>query len=122
MKRKTMSLKEFCMRYPIQETVLKDVGEKELLETKVWSRSTVYECFKEDAEISFNELTAKEENNYYEKVNKKKANNDIFEMFDVEINGKKAYGDKNCLEDLTKKQILELANAMRNFRDGIIIM
>ena len=55
-------------------------------------------------------------------MNKKKANNDIFEMFDVEINGKKAYGDKNCLEDLTKKQILELANAMRNFRDGIIIM
>ena len=50
MKRKTMLLKEFCMRYPIQETVLKDVGEKELSETKVWSRSTVYECFKEDAE------------------------------------------------------------------------
>ena len=92
MKRKTITLKEFCMRYPIQETVLKDVGEKELSETKVWSRSTVYECFKEDAEISFNELTAKEENNYYEKVNKKKANNDIFEMFEVEINGKKAYG------------------------------
>ena len=111
MKRKTMTLKEFCMRYPIQETVLKDVGEKELSETKVWSRSTVYECFKEDAE-----------NNYYEKVNKKKANNDIFEMFEVEINGKKTYGDKNCLEDLTKKQILELANAMRNFRDGIIVM
>lgn len=122
MKRKNMSLKEFCMRYPIVETVLKDVGEKELLETKVWSRSTIYEYFNEGSEISFNELTVKEENNYYEKVNKKKANNDIFEMFDVEINGKKAYGDKNCLEDLTKKQILELANAMRNFRDGIIIM
>ena len=110
------------MRYPIVETVLKDVGEKELLETKVWSRSTIYEYFNKGSEISFNELTAKEENNYYEKVNKKKANNDIFEMFDVEINGKKAYGDQNCLEDLTKKQILELANAMRNFRDGIIIM
>ena len=122
MKRQTITLKEFCMRYPISETVYKNSEGKELTPTVIYSRSLLYENFRDGAEISYNELTIKEEEDYYKKVDNKKANNDIFEMLDIEIDGKKSYGANSCLNNLTRKQFAELTSAVRNFQNGIIAM
>ena len=84
MKRIEMKLKDFCMRYPISETVcIEDKDTKQLIETEIYSRSMLHESFDKDSVISFNELTMKEETAYYDKVEKKEAKNNIFEMLDV---------------------------------------
>ena len=58
MKRNEMTLKEFCMRYPITEVVLKpEDPEKEyskLIESAVYNRSLVYKKIVESSIISFN--------------------------------------------------------------------
>ena len=123
MKRIEMKLKDFCMRYPIAETVyIEDKESKQLIETEIYSRSMLHESFKKDSVISFNELTIKEETTYYDKVEKKEAKNNIFEMLDVEINGKKCYGDSDILDNLSRKEFAELTSALNNFLLGKVVM
>ena len=123
MKRIEMKLKDFCMRYPISETVyIEDKETKQLIETEIYSRSMLHESFKKDSVISFNELTMKEETAYYDKVEKKEAKNNIFEMLDVEINGKKCYDDSDILDNLSRKEFTELTSALNNFLLGKVVM
>ena len=114
------------MRYPITEVVLKpEDPEKEdskLIESAVYSRSLVYKKIGESSIISFNQLTMREEADYMAKVSLGQNKNNIFEMLDVEIDGKKCYGDNDILSDLNKKEYLELASSLRNFKEGLIIM
>ena len=126
MKRNEMTLKEFCMRYPIKEVVLKPENpedeQSKLIESEVYSRSLIYKRFGENAKISFNELSIKEESEYLVQVELKQKNNNIFAMLDVEIDGQKCYGENDILSDLTKKEYVELASSLRNFKEGLIIM
>ncbi|MEI0448298.1 hypothetical protein R4J03_14735 [Brachyspira intermedia] len=126
MKRNEMTLKEFCMRYPIKEVVLKPENpedeQSKLIESEVYSRSLIYKRFGENAKISFNELSIKEESEYLLQVELKQKNNNIFAMLDVEIDGQKCYGENDILSDLTKKEYVELASSLRNFKEGLIIM
>ena len=126
MKRNEMPLKEFCMRYPIKEVVLKPENpedeQSKLIESEVYSRSLIYKRFGENATISFNELSIKEESEYLVQVELKQKNNNIFAMLDVEIDGQKCYGENDILSDLTKKEYVELASSLRNFKEGLIIM
>ncbi|MEI0697527.1 hypothetical protein R4K92_01150 [Brachyspira intermedia] len=126
MKRNEMTLKEFCMRYPIKEVVLKPENpedeQSKLIESEVYSRSLIYKRFVENATISFNELSIKEESEYLVQVELKQKNNNIFAMLDVEIDGQKCYGENDILSDLTKKEYVELASSLRNFKEGLIIM
>lgn len=126
MKRNEMTLKEFCMRYPIKEVVLKPENpedeQSKLIESEVYSRSLIYKRFGENAKISFNELSMKEETEYLLQVELKQKNNNIFAMLDVEIDGQKCYGENDILSDLTKKEYVELASSLRNFKEGLIIM
>ncbi|KLI16434.1 hypothetical protein GQX59_08730 [Brachyspira hyodysenteriae] len=126
MKRNEMTLKEFCMRYPIKEVVLKPENPEDehsnLIESEVYSRSLIYKRFGENAKISFNELSIKEESEYLLQVELKQKNNNIFAMLDVEIDGQKCYGENDILSDLTKKEYVELASSLRNFKEGLIIM
>lgn len=126
MKRNEMTLKEFCMRYPIKEVVLKPENpedeQSKLIESEVYSRSLIYKRFGENATISFNELSMKEETEYLVQVELKQKNNNIFAMLDVEIDGQKCYGENDILSDLTKKEYSELASSLRNFKEGLIIM
>ncbi|MEI0748547.1 hypothetical protein [Brachyspira pulli] len=126
MKRNEMTLKEFCMRYPIKEVVLKPENpedeQSKLIESEVYSRSLIYKRFGENATISFNELSIKEESEYLVQVELKQKNNNIFAMLDVEIDGQKCYGENDILSDLTKKEYVELASSLRNFKEGLIIM
>ena len=126
MKRNEMTLKEFCMRYPIREVVLKPENpedeQSKLIESEVYSRSLIYKRFGENAKISFNELSIKEESEYLLQVELKQKNNNIFAMLDVEIDGQKCYGENDILSDLTKKEYVELASSLRNFKEGLIIM
>lgn len=126
MKRNEMPLKEFCMRYPIKEVVLKPENpedeQSKLIESEVYSRSLIYKRFGENAKISFNELSIKEESEYLFQVGLKQKNNNIFAMLDVEIDGQKCYGENDILSDLTKKEYVELASSLRNFKEGLIIM
>ena len=114
------------MRYPITEVVLKpEDPEKEdskLIESAVYSRSLVYKKIGESSIISFNQLTMREEADYMAKVSLGQNKNNIFEMLDVEIDSKKCYGDNDILSDLNKKEYLELASSLRNFKEGLIIM
>lgn len=126
MKRNEMTLKEFCMRYPIKEVVLKPENpedeQSKLIESEVYSRSLIYKRFGENAAISFNELSIKEESEYLVQVELKQKNNNIFAMLDTEIDGQKCYGENDILSDLTKKEYSELASSLRNFKEGLIIM
>lgn len=121
-----MTLKEFCMRYPIKEVVLKPENpedeQSKLIESEVYSRSLIYKRFGENAKISFNELSIKEESEYLLQVELKQKQNNVFAMLDVEIDGQKCYGENDILSDLTKKEYAELASSLRNFKEGLIIM
>ena len=114
------------MRYPIKEVVLKPENpedeQSKLIESEVYSRSLIYKRFGENATISFNELSIKEESEYLVQVELKQKNNNIFAMLDVEIDGQKCYGENDILSDLTKKEYVELASSLRNFKEGLIIM
>lgn len=124
MKRIEMKTKDFFMRYPIVETVyITDENDKnKLVATEIYSRSLLHEKFKKDSIISFNELTLKEETEYYEKVAKGEAKDNIFEMLDVEINGKKCSADSDILDNFSRKEYTEFVSALNNFLLGIVAM
>ena len=110
------------MRYPIKEVVLKPENPEDEQSKLIYSRSLIYKRFGENAKISFNELSIKEESEYLLQVELKQKNNNIFAMLDVEIDGQKCYGENDILSDLTKKEYVELASSLRNFKEGLIIM
>lgn len=122
MKKREMTLKEFCMRYPFKEMVLKEDGDGVLVETEVWSRSLIHQSFNDNAMISFNEYTIAEEEAKLDDIIRKKKTDNIFELYDVMIDGKKCYGKDNCISQLTKKEFVELVNSVKSFRDGVIVM
>lgn len=124
MKRNEMTMKEFCMRYPMSEVIYTSVNDNsnELVEKFIYSRSILYKEFGENAVIAFNELNMREETEYAKKIDSKEKTNNIFEMLDVEIDGKKCYGDDSALNELTQRQFIELASCLRNFKLGKIIM
>lgn len=126
MKKISMNMKEFCMRYPITEKVLKpedpENENSKLVESYVYSRSLLYKHFGENAEISFNQLSIKEEADAMIKIKNNELKNNIFAIYDVEIDKQKCYGDDDILSDLTKKEYVELVSMLTNFKEGLIIM
>lgn len=124
MKRIEMKAKDFFMRYPISETVyIEDDNDKsKLVATTIYSRSLIHERFKKDSVISFNELTMKEETEYYNKIANGEAKDNILEMLDVELNGKKVYNDSDILDSLSRKEFSEFISAFNNFLQGIVAM
>ncbi len=114
------------MRYPIMEKVLKpedpENENSKLVESYVYSRSLLYKHFGENAEISFNQLSIKEEADAMIKIRNNELKNNIFAIYDVEIDKQKCYGDDDILSDLTKKEYVELVSMLTNFKEGLIIM
>lgn len=121
MKRIEMKLKDFLMRYPISETIyIEDINDKsKLVATEIYSRSLVHEKFDKDSIISFNELTIKEETEYYSKIASGETKDNILEMLDVEINSLKC-NDSNVLDNLSRKEYTEIISALNSFLQGIV--
>lgn len=124
MKRIEMKAKDFFMRYPISETVyIADENDKnKLVASEIYSRSLLHEKFEKDSVISFNEFTLKEESEYYSKIANGEAKDNILEMLDVEIDGKKCYGDSDTLDNLNRKEYSEFISALNSFLQGIVAM